>query len=60
MQTDEFISSLAKTEYFYKDDYLKEKEFLKLASGMDEIYNYLENEKIKERDNNIVNNKIED
>ncbi len=32
---------------------------------MDEIYNYLEekreeNEKIKERDNNIVNNKIED
>ena len=26
LQTEEFISSLAKTEYFYKDDYLKEKE----------------------------------
>ena len=61
----EFISSLAKIEYFYKDGQLKEKEFLKLASGMDEIYNYpeekrQENEKIKEKDNNIANNKMED
>jgi len=50
LKTQEFISSLSKTEYFYKDDYLKEREFLRLASGMDEIYNYLkqkreENEK---------------
>jgi len=52
LQTDEFISSLAKTEYFYKDDYLKEKEFLKLASGMDEIYNYLK-EKREENEKNI-------
>jgi len=41
LKTQEFISSLSKTEYFYKDDYLKEREFLRLASGMDEIYNYL-------------------
>ena len=52
LQTEEFISSLAKTEYFYKDDYLKEKEFLKLASGMDEIYNYLK-EKREENEKNI-------
>jgi hypothetical protein len=52
LQTEEFISSLAKTEYFYKDDYLKEKEFLKLASGMDEIYNYLK-EKREENKKNI-------
>ena len=52
VQTEEFISSLAKTEYFYKDDYLKEKEFLKLASGMDEIYNYLK-EKREENEKNI-------
>ena len=50
LKTQEFISSLSKTEYFYKDDYLKEREFLRIASGMDEIYNYLkqkreENEK---------------
>ena len=52
IQTEEFISSLAKTEYFYKDDYLKEKEFLKIASGMDEIYNYLK-EKRDENEKNI-------
>ena len=52
IQTEEFISTLAKTEYFYKDDYLKEKEFLKLASGMDEIYNYLK-EKREENEKNI-------
>ena len=52
LQTEEFISSLAKTEYFYKDDYLKEKEFLKIASGMDEIYNYLK-EKRDENEKNI-------
>ena len=52
LQTEEFISSLAKTEYLYKDDYLKEKEFLKLASGMDEIYNYLK-EKREENEKNI-------
>lgn len=51
LQTEEFISSLAKTEYFYKDDYLKEKEFLKIASGMDEIYNYLK-EKREENEKN--------
>ena len=51
IQTDEFISSLAKTEYFYKDDYLKEKEFLKIASGMDEIYQYLK-EKREENEKN--------
>ena len=52
LQTEEFISSLAKTEYFYKDDYLKEKEFLKIASGMDEIYNYLK-EKREENEKNV-------
>ena len=52
IQTEEFISSLAKTEYFYKDDYLKEKEFLKIASGMDDIYNYLK-EKRDENEKNI-------
>ena len=51
LQTEEFISSLAKTEYFYKDDYLKEREFLKIASGMDEIYNYLK-EKREENEKN--------
>jgi len=51
IQTDEFISSLAKTEYFYKDDYLKEKEFLKIASGMDQIYQYLK-EKREENEKN--------
>ena len=51
LQTEEFISSLAKTEYFYKDDYLKEKEFLKIASGMDEIYQYLK-EKREENEKN--------
>ena len=51
LQTEEFISALAKTEYFYKDDYLKEKEFLKIASGMDEIYNYLK-EKREENEKN--------
>ena len=52
LQTEEFISTLAKTEYFYKDDYLKEKEFLKLASGMGEIYDYLK-EKRDENEKNI-------
>ena len=51
IQTEEFISALAKTEYFYKDDYLKEKEFLKIASGMDEIYQYLK-EKREENEKN--------
>ena len=51
LQTEEFTSSLAKNEYFYKDDYLKEKEFLKIASGMDEIYNYLK-EKREENEKN--------
>ena len=51
LKTEEFISSLAKTEYFYKDDYIKEKEFLRIASGMDEIYNYLK-EKREENEKN--------
>ena len=51
IQTQEFISALAKTEYFYKDDYLKEKEFLKIASGMEEIYQYLK-EKREENEKN--------
>ena len=52
LQTEEFISSLAKTEYFYKDDYLREREFLKIASGMGEIYDYLK-EKRDENEKNI-------
>ncbi len=52
LQTEEFISSLAKTEYFYKDDYLKEKEFLKIASGMGEVYEYLK-AKREENEKNI-------
>ena len=51
LQTEEFISSLAKTEYFYKEDYIKEREFLKIASGMDEIYQYLK-EKREENEKN--------
>ena len=51
IQTEEFISALAKTEYFYKDDYLKEKEFLKIASGMDEIYQYLKEKRKKKKKN---------
>ena len=52
LQTEEFISSLAKTEYFYKDDYLREREFLKIASGMGEIYDYLK-EKREKKEKNI-------
>ena len=51
LKTEEFISSLAKTEYFYKDDYIKERDFLRIASGMDEIYNYLK-EKREENEKN--------
>ena len=51
LKTEEFILSLDKTEYFYKDDYLKEKEFLRIASGMEEIYNYLK-EKREENEKN--------
>ena len=51
LQTDEFISALAKTEYFYKDDYDKEKAFLNDASGMKEVYEYLQ----KKREENEKN-----
>lgn len=51
--TEEFISSLAKTEYFYKEDYLKEKDFLNYASGMRDIYDYLE----QKREENEKNSK---
>jgi SpoVK/Ycf46/Vps4 family AAA+-type ATPase len=53
LQTDEFISSLAKTEYFYQDDYVKEKEFLNFASGMQDIYDLLN----KKREENEKNSK---
>ena len=49
LQTEEFISALAKTEYLYKDDYEKEKDFLNEASGMKDVYAYLE-EKRKENE----------
>ena len=53
LQTDEFISSLSKTECVYKDDYLKEREFLNAASGMKDIYDYLQ----KKREENEKNSK---
>jgi len=53
LTTEEFISSLAKTQYLYKEDYLKERDFLNFASGMKDIYDYLN----KKREENEKNSK---
>jgi len=53
LTSEEFISSLAKTQYLYKEDYLKERDFLNFASGMKDVYDYL----AKKREENEKNSK---
>ena len=53
LHTDEFISALSKTQYVYKEDYEANQTFLTMASGMQDIYEFLD----KKREENEKNTK---
>ena len=53
IKTEEFISALSKTQYVYKEDYEANQQFLTMASGMQDIYEFLD----KKREENEKNTK---
>ena len=53
LTSEEFISALAKTQYLYKEEFEANQQFLTMASGMQDIYDFLD----KKREENEKNTK---
>jgi SpoVK/Ycf46/Vps4 family AAA+-type ATPase len=53
LTAEEFISALAKTQYLYKEEFEANQQFLTMASGMQDIYDFLD----KKREENEKNTK---
>lgn len=51
LKTEEFISALSKTQYVYKEDFEANQQFLNVASGMQDIYDFLDKKRAENEKN---------